>query len=236
MTIRILSILLILIVPITSLAQDLAAKVVKVMGTVTAVDANNQSRALSRGSDISSKDTVVTASDGDVSLRFTDGTVIEVAPDSKYIIHNYSYNEAQPKNDKFASEIVAGGFRAITGSIGARNPTAFTAKANLTTLSVRGTLFYLICSEGCSAVTQFTLEGTTAVIYNGKEYLIGPKENESTFSLKDGKVNLSREAPAQLQNRFHGTLAKFKALSGVGGGASGNDPCGKLKAVGEAVK
>jgi hypothetical protein len=227
--------LIILFSPLTSYAEDLAAKVVKVLGTVTAIDANKQSRTLSRGSDISPKDTVVTASDGSVSLRFTDGTVIDVAADSKYIIHEYTFNEAQPKNDKFSSEVVEGGFRAITGTIGVRNPTAFSAKANLTTLTVRGTLFYLLCSNGCADVTQFTLEGVTAVRYNGKEYLMGPTEEQSTFLLNQGRVNLSREIPSQLQNRFSGDIEKFKAMKKGHGGGGGSDPCGTLKAVGAAV-
>lgn len=227
--------LIILILPFPSFAQTLAAKVIKVIGTVSAVNVSNQTRALTRGAEVEVQDKVITASDGAVSLRFTDGTVIDIAADSQFIVHNYEFNESQPKKDKFNAEILAGGFRAITGSIGARNPGAFTAKANLTTLTVRGTLFYLICSNGCNEVTQFTLEGVTVLTYNGKEYLMGPTQEHSTFLLEQGKVNLSRDIPGQLQNRFSADIAKFKSMQNSGGGGGG-DPCGKLKAVGSAVK
>jgi hypothetical protein len=240
--------LCILFVSLSSLAADSVAKVIKVQGVATAISETGDKRALSRGSDVYNKETIITATGGALTLHFTDGTVIDLGENSKYSITNYSYNAADPKGDKFNSEIIEGGFRAITGSVASRNPSAFSTKARMTTLTVRGTYFYLICPpcaeeiikehKVCNAVLQFTLKGVTNMNYQGKDYLMGPGLTNSTFSLDAaGKVNLSNKIPQVLPINFTTSPKEFqkavtsKKASSGGGAVS----CSTLTAVGNAL-
>lgn len=247
-------------------AADSVAKVIKAQGDVSALNASNQKRTLIRGQDIFSQETVSTAPDSFATIRFTDGTVIDLAASSTYAIKDYNYNPADPKSDKFSAEIVEGGFRAITGSIGTRSPAAFSAKARMTTLTVRGTYFYLICPPcdlaskihlRCDDVLQFTVNGLTAVEYQGKEFLLGQGAPNSTFKLENGTVVLSSKIPTSLPASYSTSLKDFQkaaasisqsvnetpvnpqdvpsAPNATGSGGGGSDPCGTLNAVGNAL-
>lgn len=241
------------------LADDSVAKVIKVEGEANALNAKNEARALTRGADIFPQDTIVTTPTGFATIRFSDGTVIDLAAGSKYVIHDYHFDEKDPQKDKFSSQIVEGGFRAITGTIGQRSPTAFEAKAHLTTLTVRGTYFYMMTPEcphtpdtkpmPCFDVTEFTINGKTAINYNGKEYVTGEGQPNTTFNLTNGNVTLSNKIPSKLPVKYSSSTTDFhsqimaapispstgpKNPSG-GGGGGGQDPCGTLNAVGNAL-
>lgn len=240
-------------VSLSSLADDAIAKIIKAQGDASALNESNQSRALARGDDVFLHDTVVTSPTGFVTLRFTDGTVIDLASSTKYVVKEYNYTANDPKKDKFSTEIVEGGFRAITGGIGTRSPAAFTAKARMTTLTVRGTYFYFmapdcpfsasnIIHQICNDVVQFTIQGTTALIYKGTEYLLGPDSPNATFQLKDGTLTLSKAIPAVLPMKYSTGIEEFRNEvpvqtpgSRAKGGGGGTSPCGTLNAVGNAL-
>lgn len=136
----------------SALAQDIAAKVIKSKGSVTAISESTGSRALQRGSDVFPNEAVHTGEDAYVTLRFTDGTVFDLAASSTVKINDYLYAKDKPGNDKFSSELIEGGFRAITGSIGIRSPKSFKTKVRMTTLTVRGTGF--ACGVGGQRFAQ----------------------------------------------------------------------------------
>jgi hypothetical protein len=250
---------------ISAFADDSVAKVIKSQGDVSVSNAKNELRPLTRGSDIFPQDTVMTSANGFVTLRFTDGTVIDLAANSKYAVHDYHFSPDQPKDDKFSSEIVEGGFRAISGTIATRSPTAFSAKARLTTLTVRGTYFYLMtptCPAGaCDDVVEFTLEGTTALNYKGEEFLTGPSVPNTTFNVRNGQPILTNKIPTTLPATYSSSARDFQrdarenisrpdaapppggtppqsgnpSGSAGGGGGTSSDPCGTLNAVGGAL-
>lgn len=202
---------LLLCVTFSVFAADSIGKVIKVTGDVFAIQDDGEQRALKRGSDLYEKDKVSTNAAALVSLRFNDGTLIELASDTEYAIHNYAYNEANPDDDTFNSEILKGGFRAITGKIGTRNPTAFTAKARMTTLSIRGTQFYYampvsakcIPGVGCMIVTAFVLEGGVSLETNGQVYDIGEGSEYATFEqYPGGVVQLTNVTPIETIEQY----------------------------------
>jgi hypothetical protein len=211
---RIIFAFFIVFITISAFADDPVAKVIKSQGDVNVSNAKNELRSLTRGSDIFAQDTVMTSANGFVTLRFTDGTVIDLAANSKYAVHDYHFSPDQPKNDKFSSEIVEGGFRAISGTIATRSPTAFSAKARLTTLTVRGTYFYLMtppcATGGCTDVVEFTLEGTTALNYKGQEFLTGPSVPNSTFNVRNGEPILSNRIPTSLPATYSSSAKDFQ--------------------------
>jgi len=283
--IRFLTFLVLMLTASIVFAAEPVAKVIKVTGDVYAVPGEGDKRVLSRGADVYEKDSVVTSALGLVSLRFNDGTLIELAPETEYAIHTYAYNEAKPKDDKFESEIIKGGFRAITGKIGDRNPTAFSATARMTTLSIRGTAFYYgiptraecIPGIGCIALTAFVVDGGVSLATGEEVVDIGDGSEFTTFQqLDSGEVRLTRYTPvnfledfptpieslreeseAYMQDKVEETAYEFveevaqevmdemgmdeddvsavKRETTGGGASSGDDPCGAVKALQQAM-
>lgn len=249
--------LTLLVLSCSAYADTLAAKVLKTEGGAFALNSSNESRVLNRGDDVYVQDTVTTTTTGFLTLRFTDGTVVDLAQNSKYIVKNYNYNPSEPKANHFDSEILEGGFRAITGKVASTNPPGFSTKARLTTLTVRGTYFYLITPKcdpkkprkttGCDDVVQFTVEGVTDINYNGQDYVLGSGQSNTTFNLSDGVASTSDKIPISLPvsfssdvNGFLGSLGGAGGIPGSttsapGGSGGGSSPCGTLNAVGGAL-
>jgi hypothetical protein len=213
-------------------ADEAAAKVVKVDGKVTASNEANETRPLARGADVFSKDTLTTPDAASVTLRFTDGTLVDLAAKSTYRIQDYHFDKNDPKKDAFHTEVVSGGIRSISGELATRNPAQYETKSRLTTLTVRGTYFYLMappCAAGttCDAVKQFTVDGKTSLKYKDKEYLLGPGTGSLDFTLADnGSITLSDTLPSDLPVAFSSSITAFSSsasgYSSGGGGAGGS--------------
>lgn len=201
---HILLIICIMFVSLSALADDAAAKVIKVTGAVSAEDASCAKRDLSRGSDIFKSDTITTAKDAFATLRFTDGTVLDMASASSLKISEYNYQAATPKQDKFQSELIQGGFRAITGTIGKRSPDEFSSKARLTTLTVRGSGFACGVNGtpiGCGIplpeknrndpVFISVLQGGIDVTANNKTVPLDANTSKQSFQMANGEIQVT---------------------------------------------
>nr|AEI30295.1 hypothetical protein LDC_03699 [uncultured microorganism] len=212
-------------VSLSAFAEEAAAKIIKAEGTVTAESDSCDSRALARGADVFAKDSVKTAADSFATLRFSDGTVIDLAASSSMKIRDYAFNDAKPEGDKFSSELLQGGFRAITGTIGKRSPSEFTSKARLTTLTVRGTGFAAgvtgVAPVACGPVqtqgspldnvTISVLLDSVDVKLNNMKYPLMAGSNAQTFDLTRGKVSVLKPV-ADFKGRgyvFQGTMNDF---------------------------
>lgn len=124
--------------PVTSLAA--AGRVEFAMGDVTAISSNGAARALSKGADINSGDTIKTI-DGRVQLRFTDGGYMSLQPNTEFVVENYSYDGKQDGSERGFFRLVEGGLRAITGLVGRNNRPAYRVATPVATIGIRGSEF-----------------------------------------------------------------------------------------------
>src|SRR5947207_9132756 len=94
-----------------------AGKVVFAVGDVAAL--RGASRVpLSAGSPIDAGDTIVTAAQSHVQLRFSDDALIALKPDSEFRIERYNFAGQQDGTEIAVFRLVKGGFRTLTGQIG----------------------------------------------------------------------------------------------------------------------
>ena len=136
-TLRLTSLIALLLCP--ALLWASIGKVVIARGDVYALDANEQRRALQRRSDVFEGDTIVTGTDGSLQIRFKDNAILALRADSQLKITEYHGQDADNDQERVLMDLLAGGFRTITGSIGKTDQDAYQVRTPNASIGIRGT-------------------------------------------------------------------------------------------------
>lgn len=96
--------------------------------------------ALNRGQQINSGDSIVTGRAGQTQIRFSDGGLVSLAPNSQFNIDKYA-DENKPEEDGFFASFLRGGMRAVTGLVGKRNRENYKITTTTATIGIRGSAF-----------------------------------------------------------------------------------------------
>ncbi|HYL18938.1 MAG TPA: FecR family protein [Burkholderiales bacterium] len=115
-----------------------AARVEFAVGNPVAVSASGQSRALTKGGDVQSGDTVNT-NGGRVQLRFRDGAYVSLQPQSEFRIDDYRYDGKTDGSERGFFSLLKGGLRTITGLDGRTNKKNYQVSTTVATIGIRGT-------------------------------------------------------------------------------------------------
>lgn len=123
-----------------------AGTVMASSGTISAVTSDGKSRVIQKGSPVSSGDTLVTAKGGRVDVRFSDESMVQLRPETRFRIDDYAYahnpsgavkgGEAEPRS--FFS-LIKGGFRAVSGMIAKIKRSNVAVVTPTATIGIRGT-------------------------------------------------------------------------------------------------
>ena len=145
-----------------ALAAESSGKAMAVLEQANASGSAGE-RSLDVGSDIYVGDTVATDADGEVQLRFTDGTRMVVGPNSSLIIDQALFRSDADAN-KFSVRALGGAFRFISGDGGDKG---FKIRTPTATLGIRGTAFdFSVAPDGKTTVVL--LEGEVTLCGDGK--------------------------------------------------------------------
>ncbi|MET0312075.1 MAG: FecR family protein [Burkholderiaceae bacterium] len=98
--------------------------------------------ALTKGKNVESGDSIVTGPNGRAQVRFSDGGLVAVAPNSQFNITRYA-DANDGKQDAFLVDLLRGGMRAVTGLIGKRNRDNYKVTTQTATIGIRGSAFEL---------------------------------------------------------------------------------------------
>ena len=162
-----LLLLALLWVPIQGLAAIEVGKVLATRGEVSAAAVDGQTRALKRGEALFEGDTVITGADSFARLRFSDGGSVHLRAATRFAIAEYAF-EQQGKKDVGRFDLVAGGFRAVTGAIGRDDKSAYSVKTPVTTIGIRGTDHEgRWCNNDCGDLREQGVEPPEDGLYNG---------------------------------------------------------------------
>ena len=110
-------------------------------GTLSVRKADGSIRILSQRSQVGNGDTVSSERDSYAQIRFTDGAQITLKPTTSVRIDDIRFSEDKPKEDSFLYSLIKGGLRAVTGSVGRRNPDNYRLNTATATVGIRGTTF-----------------------------------------------------------------------------------------------
>lgn len=116
-----------------------AGKVVSASGTRQIVSPTGQARIPSAGAQIDSGETAVTGGDGQLTIRFSDDTTVQLHAKSTFKVEQYAFSGQKDTKAKGFFSLVKGGFRTVTGLIGKLNPSAYRVSTPAATIGIRGT-------------------------------------------------------------------------------------------------
>jgi len=111
-----------------------------IAGDVNVRRADGGTTALVKGKDIESGQAILTGATGRAQVRFSDGGLVSLQPNTEFKVANY-VDKADPKEDRFLVDLLRGSMRAITGLIGKRNHDNYKVTTTTATIGIRGSGF-----------------------------------------------------------------------------------------------
>jgi hypothetical protein len=128
------------IYPLQASAAPSAGVAQFIAGDVNVRRADGGTAPLVKGKDIESGQAILTGASGRAQVRFTDGGLISLQPNTEFKVANY-VDKADPKEDRFLVDLLRGSMRAITGLIGKRNRENYKVTTTTATIGIRGSGF-----------------------------------------------------------------------------------------------
>ena len=115
--------------------------VAHVSGILSAKKADGSTRVLSTRSQVGTGDTLSTEKESHAQINFTDGAQVTLKPSSSFRVDNFAFAKESPKEDNFATTVLQGGLRMVTGLVGSRSRSKFQMGTATATIGIRGTTF-----------------------------------------------------------------------------------------------
>ncbi len=157
-----------------ALAQTMASAAA-VEGTVFVTRQDGKQTLLQRGSNLQRGETINTARNSSVRLRFTDGGETVVRPESSMVVQEYQFVKDEPAQDSLIFRLIKGGLRAVTGAVGKRgNQEAYKLQVNTATIGIRGTDYSVrLCQQDCGEPLKGTQRNSATPISARAAVLVG---------------------------------------------------------------
>lgn len=138
--------------PGTPLAAG-AARIDFAIGDVAAVRADGVRRPLARGAEVHPGETVDTGS-GRTQLRFTDGSMVSLQPQTQFRIDAYEFKGQPDGSEKGFFSLLKGAMRTITGAIGKAERKAYRLDTAVATIGIRGTEYAVAYGNSITVTTN----------------------------------------------------------------------------------
>ena len=143
----------------------------EVKGDVTMRDLGKQPAKAAVGDTFQQGAAFTTGADGQVSIKFEDGQVAVIAPNSQFVATTYVFNKTKVADSNILLSLTRGGLRFVSGMIATTNREKFAVRTNTATIGVRGSDGSIalggdgsiIASTSAGAVT-LTVGGVTVTI------------------------------------------------------------------------
>ncbi|MCP5138190.1 MAG: FecR domain-containing protein [Gammaproteobacteria bacterium] len=120
-------------------AAEPIGKLIVAAGKIEALGVDGKVRRLRRQAEIYKGDTLITGGDVFAQLRFKDGALIALRPDTEFTIEDYRFDGAEDGSERAIFKLIKGGFRTITGAIGHKNKENYQVSTPVATIGIRGT-------------------------------------------------------------------------------------------------
>lgn len=137
-------------------------------GTISVQKADGSTRVLARQSAVGKGDTLNTERDSYAQVKFADGAVMTLKPNTRIKIDDFAFDEKEPAKDTSTLSLLKGGLRMITGLVGKRgNQDALKLGTATATIGIRGTTFTV---DDCIASACMKRAATRVSSLGGSEY------------------------------------------------------------------
>jgi hypothetical protein len=202
--------------PVISYAAG-AANIDFAAGSVTAVNAAGVQRPLTKGAEISNGDTIRTGEGGRAQVRFSDGAMVSLQPQTDFRIDNYQYSGKADGQEKGFFSLLKGGLRTITGLVGRSNRDNYKVVTSVATIGIRGTEYTGALNPGTGELVVNTGEGLVEVCNGAGCVLLASGESGSVQGNNAPRRTDSRPQlpPAQPENSLLPVFTTGDTLAGV---------------------
>ena len=139
--------------------DSVVARIVKVTGEASALQAGKPSRRLEDGAPLYSGDEIKTGPEAIAVIGFRDQSRLALNPQTVFRINNFSYNRSK-EPDNFALQLLRGGLRVFTGLIAKKDPRLVTIQTRTSTVGIRGTGMDISCEGPCVDASLESTPGT----------------------------------------------------------------------------
>lgn len=173
-----------------AVASEVVGKVTTLIGSARVTGASGQAGGAERGIDIRAGDRIETGPGGHVHIRFVDGGLVSVRPNSRLVIEAYDgATESAPAAIKFYLE--EGVVRSVTGQWGETYRDRFRLNTPIAAIGVKGTDF----------AVRVQGEGAQAAVFSGA-IVMAPLEGECVKSLGPCGGELAVQLSAEMQGQM----------------------------------
>jgi hypothetical protein len=213
-------------------AAQAAAVLTSYQGDVRVAPEGQGAAAATANETIPSGSAVMTGTNARAVLKFDDGQVIALGPDTSFKVVDFSYDTASPSEGRVVLDLLKGTLRAITGLIARANHQAFALRIPQATIGVRGTDF--LVGVGNQAFVSVN-NGEIAVTNDAGTTLFGPGQAGGIGSATSLPTGIpASQLPSDISQSFS-ELNGLGGLGGLSGGAGGTGAAGGGLTAGDAA-
>lgn len=134
-----------------------------VKGAVTLRDAGKQPAPAKAGDMFEQGANFTTGADGEITLKFEDGQVAMLAPNTVFIATTYVYNKAKVADGNIVFNLLRGGLRFVSGVMAETSPAKFAVRTPTATAGVRGSGGVIVVSQDGQTTTAATTKGVVTL-------------------------------------------------------------------------
>ena len=117
--------------------------------------------SVTRGQSIHVGDVIKTGDNGHVHIRFIDGALVSLRPNSELKVNEYRYDPDQPENNRVRFTLGSGTVRSVTGEAGRVNKESYRMNTPISAIGIRGTDYTVYSDERKTRV--FVQSGGVAI-------------------------------------------------------------------------
>ena len=181
-----------------------------VKGSVTLRDAGKQPAPAKAGDTFEQGATFITSANGQVTLKFEDGEIAILAPNTQFIATTYVYNKNKVADGNIVFNLLRGGLRFVSGVMAETNPSKFAIRTPTATAGVRGSAGTVIVSQNGQNVTAITSKGiVTLQVGNSPPVVLNLGQTSSS------QAGAALTAPVLLSQLAAGAVQGQALLEGV---------------------
>ena len=203
----------------------------EVKGDVTMRDLGKQPAKAAVGDTFQQGAAFTTGADGTVSIKFEDGQVAIISPNSQFVATTYVFNKAKVADSNILLSLTRGGLRFVSGMIATTNREKFAVRTNTATIGVRGS-DGAIALAGDGSIVASTANGAVTLTVGGVTVVI--PAGATSFSVAGGTPSGPvSTATVQIPPALAAVAAIIRAIAAAN--PPNNQPSNPA-AVGAAVK
>ena len=195
-------------------------RVLTARGEVFARQPDSEPRDLGRGDHVYEGDTLLTGDGGRAQVRFMDQGLVQLQPETEYIIEHY--REEEGERGAF-TRLVEGGMRALSGTIGEQDRENYRLDTPVASIGLRGTHYAV---NHCAADCDAALLGSVGGVIDGRIGVSNGAGEEEFGRNEFFAVRDANTPPERLPTPPPGLLDPTDADEGEDEGEGGEDPGG----------